>query len=168
MKQKSVMCPKCKTIIAVPDALPKDNPVIICPNCKARLRVQMDTGETQFAEGKTDQKVIGSLICKGELYRLSEGVNTIGRKSSKSTATVQIDTGGDPSVSRVHAEIKVTKLESGRYKAVLRDIREDWKIKEKPMYYTDMKIYPEDQINLENGDIFKMGDTLVKYVQKSS
>lgn len=167
MKQKSVMCPRCKTTVAVPNALPKDNPVIICPTCKARLRVQPDTGETQFAEGKSDQKVIGCLVCRGEAYQLSEGVNIIGRKSSKSTATLQIAT-DDQSMSRRHAEIKVIKLESGRYKAVLRDIREDWKMEKEPMYYTDMKIYPEDQIDLENGDIFKMGDTLVKYVQKSS
>lgn len=167
MKQKSTKCPRCETIIAVTNVVSKDNPIVICPTCRARLRVHPDTGETQFAEGKSDQKVIGSLICKGEIYRLSEGVNTIGRKSSNSTATLQIAT-DDKSMSKVHAEIKVIKLESGRYKAVLRDIRADWKMKEKPMYFTDVKIYPEDQLNLENGDTFKMGDTLVKYVQKSS
>lgn len=160
------MCPRCRTIMAVPDALPKDAPIVVCPKCKARLRVQTDTGETVLAEGSSDQKVIGSLICKGEKYRLAEGINTIGRKSSSSTATIQIST-DDKSMSRVHAEIKVVRLENGRIKAVLRDIRDADRIKLRPMYLADIKMYAEDQLDLENGDIFKMGDTLVKYVQKA-
>lgn len=39
-------------------------------------------------------------------------------------------------------------------------------MKIKPSYFEDQKMYPEDHIDLENGDTFKLGETLVKYVQK--
>jgi hypothetical protein len=124
-----------------------------------------DTGETEIAETSSDKKKIGKLVCGGKDYELKLGMNTIGRESPKSTATLQIST-VDRTVSRVHAEIEVVRLENERIKVILRDIRSKEKIDAKPMFIEDQLIFPEDRVHLENGDTFKIGDTLVKYLQK--
>ena len=69
------------------------------------------------------------------------------------------------SVSRVHAEIEVVKLENENIKAILRDVRDEEKANLKPMYFGDDRMYPEDRLDLENGDTFKIGETIVKYLQ---
>lgn len=99
-----------------------------------------------------------------ERYELKLGINKIGRKSNNSSATIQIAT-NDMSVSRVHAEIEVVKLENDYMKAILRDARDVEKSNIKPMFFGDDRMYPEDRLDLENGDTFKMGDILVKYIQ---
>ena len=165
MQKKTITCPKCGTPLEVTNPNGQDIILINCPQCQAKLRVQFNTGETVLEESSSDKKKIGSLSCKGIKYPLQLGLNTIGRKSNKSTATIQIDT-DDRSVSRVHAEIEVVRLQNERIKVVLRDIRDSEKIKIKPSYFEDQKMYPEDRINLENGDTFKIGETLIKYVQK--
>ena len=139
--------------------------MITCPQCQAKLRVAFDTGETVIAEASSDKKAIGKLVCKGVSYELQLGTNTMGRKSPKSTATIQIET-DDRSVSRIHVEIYVVKLKNERIKAVLRDIRDTEKMEKHPSYFDDQIMYSEDRLDLENGDTFKIGGLLIKYVQK--
>lgn len=165
MQKKTITCPKCGTSLEVTNPKEQDILLISCPQCQAKLRVQFNTGETVLEESPSDKKEIGSLSCKGCKYPLQLGINTIGRKSAKSTASIQIET-DDHSMSRVHAEIDVIRLQNESIKAVLRDIRDIEKMKIKPSYFEDQKMYSEDHIDLENGDTFKLGETLVKYVQK--
>ena len=81
---------------------------------------RMSSGdETQYAGGgystigeetqiySTPQSNIGSLVdALGRTYKLHLGINTIGRRASTSSATVQIDT-ADRTMSRSHAVIEV-------------------------------------------------------------
>lgn len=144
--------PESKDVVEVP-----------CPKCGLKLGIQFNRSETVIAESKP-KKDIGYLMYGREQYELKLGINTIGRKSSKSTATIQIAT-DDMSVSKIHAEIQVVKLDSGHIKAILRDAREAWKADIKPIYYGDDRMYPEDRLNLENGDTFKIGEIILKYLQ---
>lgn len=165
MQKKAVNCPNCGTLLEVTNPQKQEIVLIGCPNCKAKLRVQFDTGETILEVSKSSKTEIGYLSCKGKQYELKLGVNTIGRKSDKSTASIQIET-EDRSASRVHAEIEVIRLQNERIKALLKDVRDKEKMEKKPMFFDDARLYPEDRINLENGDSFKIGDTTIKYIQK--
>lgn len=165
MQKKAITCPKCGTTLEITNPKGEEFVLIPCPKCQAKLRVAFDTGETVIAETSSDKKKIGKLVCGGKDYELKLGMNTIGRESPKSTATLQIST-VDRTISRVHAEIEVVRLENERIKVILRDIRSKEKIDAKPMFIEDQVMFPEDRVHLENGDTFKIGDTLVKYLQK--
>ena len=171
MRIRKISCPYCRTSMDVPNPEDKEFVRFACPVCKRTLNVQFDINDTVIVN-PTSKKEIGYLMCGGERYDLKEGINTVGRKSSCSEATIQIAT-NDNHVSRVHAEIEVVKLKNGHIKAILRDARVSENtskdklegIKKNPMIYCDEKMYLEDRIDLENGDTFKMGGLTVKYLQ---
>lgn len=164
MQKKNVTCPNCGASLEVSNPESKEIKVVPCPKCGLKLGIKFDKGQTVIASVNSNKKEIGYLMCGGECYELKVGINTIGRKSAKSASTVQIAT-DDMSVSRVHAEIEVVKLENENIKAILRDVRDEEKANLKPMYFGDDRMYPEDRLDLENGDTFKIGETIVKYLQ---
>lgn len=164
MQKKVFKCPNCGTAIEVSNPESKPVVVVACPGCALKLGFRFDNNQTVLAEPIINKKEIGYLVCGGERYELKLGVNKIGRKSANSAATVQIAT-DDKSVSRVHAEIEVVRLDNGSIKAILRDVRDAEKASLKPMYFGDDRMYPEDRLDLENGDMFKIGETTVKYLQ---
>lgn len=163
MQKRIVPCPNCRTSVEVTNPESKELVVVPCPKCGLKLGVKFDRSETVIVESKP-KKEIGYLMCSRDKYDLKLGSNTIGRKSTNSSATVQIAT-DDMSVSRVHAEIEVIKLENGNIKAILRDVRDVEKAKIKPMYFGDDRLSSEDRLDLENGDTFKIGELVVKYLQ---
>ena len=165
IQKKTITCPKCGTSIEVTNPKSESHLLITCTKCAAKLRVLFATG-TIIVAPSPDKRVIGWLECNGVKYELEAGENTIGRKSPTSEATIQIST-DDKTVSRKHAKIEIVKLDNGRVKAVLSDIRKAEKSAIKPMYFGDEEIYPEDRLDLEDGDTFKLGELLVKYVQRS-
>ena len=164
MISKKIKCPKCHGILEVTN--PKNDPslLITCPNpeCKAKMRVDFQTGETILAQADKGDEVIGHLSYAGDDYELVEGVNTIGRMAKSSDATIQIET-DDRSMSRMHAQIKVVRLKTGRIKAILSDLRDEKKMASFPLTIEDEPLFPGDAINLANGDIIKMGKTKLKY-----
>ena len=163
MQKRRLNCPKCGTPVEATNPESKDVVTVSCPKCGLRIGFKFNRSETVIVESKP-KKDIGYLMYGKERYELKLGINTIGRKSAKSTATIQIAT-EDMSVSRVHAEIEVVKLDSGHIKAILRDARDVEKTNIKPMYFGDDRMYLENRLNLENGDTFKMGEIIVKYLQ---
>ena len=128
MITKKLKSPKCFGILEVKNPNDEEVLLISCPNpeCKAKIRVTFDTGETQLAQPKS-KETIGFIRCQKENYALKLGKTTIGRKlkdsNKKSPADIAIPT-IDSTMSRVHAEIQVVKLENGRVKVILSDIRE--------------------------------------------
>jgi len=164
MQKRSITCPNCRTSIEVTNLDSKELIVVPCPKCGLKLGVKFDKNQTVILDSRPDKKEIGHIVCGQEHFELKLGVNTVGRKSANSSATIQIAT-NDMSVSRVHAEIEVVKLDSGNMKAFLRDVRDVEKSNIKPMLFGDDRMYPEDCLDLENGDTFRMGDVLVKYIQ---
>ena len=117
MQKKVITCPNCRTSIEVTNPDSKELIVVSCPQCKLKLGVKFDKNQTVILDSRPDKKEIGYLVCGQEHFELKLGVNTVGRMSANSSATIQIAT-NDMSVSRVHAEIEVVKLENeNKYQA---------------------------------------------------
>lgn len=166
MEKKTIKCPRCHGILEVTN--PNAEPVLLiaCPNpqCGAKMRITFATGETVLAPHEKSDDIIGHLLYEGECYPLQEGCNTIGRQSRNSQATIQLPT-DDLSMSRQHVQIQVTRLKSGRIKAVISDLRDAEKIKALPTLVDDQPLLPEDAIVLTSGDSIVMGKTRIKYVK---
>lgn len=166
MEKKTIKCPRCHGILEITN--PKAEPVLLitCPNpaCGAKMRVTFATGDTILDDSAHHDDRIGHLLLDGEPYKLAEGINTIGRHSKSSKATIQLPT-DDQSMSRVHIQIQVTRLKSGRIKAVLSDLRDAEKIEQLPTLVDDVPLQPEDAIVLAHGDGITIGHTRIKYVK---
>lgn len=99
------------------------------------------------------QTNVGSLVDNfGRIYKLQLGINTIGRKASTSSATVQIDT-TDRTMSRSHAVIEVRNV-GGQIVHILKN-----GANKNPSYHKGSLVGPSDQMILNNGDKVKFGST---------
>ena len=99
------------------------------------------------------QTNVGSLVDNfGRTYKLQLGINTIGRKASTSSATVQIDT-TDRTMSRSHAVIEVRNA-GGQIVHILKN-----GANKNPSYHKGSLVGPSDQMILNNGDKVKFGST---------
>lgn len=167
MESKKIICPNCHGTLEVTN--PKAEPVLMikCPNpdCGAKLRVRFDTGETVIAPKKSAATVPGYLTWGGQRYELKESRNTVGRSSSKHEADVEIPT-DDHSVSRQHCLLEAIRLNSGRVKVVIRDLRTADKISQKPTLVYDEPLAQEDRLVLEDGDTIEIGDQTLRFHQK--
>jgi pSer/pThr/pTyr-binding forkhead associated (FHA) protein len=189
METKRIICPKCQCVLDVRNSKDEAVKIITCPQCHTQLRVTFKEqpqiplgGETQYVLGgdkKGETQYAGSgadggatellssslskhprLIFQNQSYALAKGVNTVGRKASTSTATVQIAT-SDRYMSRSHVRINVVKLLDGSIKVIL--------CNDKNKNLTSVKGQPlqdGDEIILSNGDEIKMGDTLLIYKEE--
>ena len=121
--------------------------------------------ETQYADSgystsgeetqiySTSQSNIGFLVDNiGRIYRLCLGINTIGRKASTSSATVQIET-TDRTMSRSHAVIEVRNA-GGQIMHILKN-----GANKNPSYHKGSIVGPSDQMILNNNDKVKFGST---------
>lgn len=116
----------------------------------------MDNGETHLRTQAGTAKA-ACLEVDGNIYRLREGVNTVGRKAASSQASVQIAT-ADHYMSRQHARIVVTRQPDGRLKAVISNDRN------KNISTIDgQDLLQGDAIVLCDGDRIVMGKTTVIY-----
>lgn len=167
LKSRKITCPHCKAMLEVTNPQEQEVREITCPNpaCKAVLRVNFYDGETILAENKSQEQSAGLLVYNSQKHALREGKNTIGRSDSKHTADIGIEC-ADKSMSRLHCQIEVMKLESGKVKPVLSDLREQNKIDQMPLKVNDEQLSVYDQVVLEDGDYILLGDTVVKYRQK--
>lgn len=165
MEPKIVVCPVCHKKLEVTNT--KNEPVMLitCPNpeCQAKMRVTFDTGETILASSKTSKNETGCLKCGRGSYPLRIGTNKVGRKSPTSEADIQIET-DDHSMSRLHMEVEVVQLKSGRIKVIASDARKASLSEAKPIFHEDVPLENADKVVLVNGDVLTLGDTKVKYV----
>lgn len=149
-----IKCPECGAVLtAIYQSKVK---VVKCPVCKqTHLFAEFKTWQPIVAEGtdtnyEQNNETLGELIdlTTGKTYRLSSGVNTIGRKAKTSTATVQIET-TDGYMSRVHAEIK---YENGfHFFRILSD-------KNEPIVNGQL-VTKADSLILQGGERIKLGNT---------
>lgn len=116
-------------------------------------------GSQQSVPGEGDetltdpQTAAGMLVDgMGRTYRLCPGINTIGRKASSSTATVQIVT-DDRTMSRSHAVVEVRNA-GGRIIRLLKN-----GANKNPSTLNGTLIGQQDQFILNDGDRIKMGET---------
>ena len=107
--------------------------------------------------GAASRPALGVLVdIMGCTYALRLGINTIGRKASSSTASVQIST-TDRTMSRCHAVIEVSNA-GGKTIHILRN-----GANKNPSYLNGSLIGQQDQLILNNGDRIKMGNTVLTF-----
>jgi len=181
--EKIVQCPSCGSILNVKNSKGETEKIISCPKCKESLKVKFPPqskapsreardaitvpnfgrnrveAKTQFAHTqygiKANKQAV--LVYGGKEYRLQEGINTVGRKASNSTAMVQIET-TDIYMSRNHVTINCVCRQGTLVKAVISNDRN-----KNSTYINGTKLHNDDQIVLENGCSIKMGNTIVGY-----
>lgn len=107
--------------------------------------------------GVAPQAKVGKLVdAYGATYQLAVGFNTIGRKASSSTASVQIAT-DDRTMSRNHAVIEVRNA-GGQLLHILKN-----GANKNPSYLNNALVNQGDQLILNNGDRLKMGNTILTF-----
>lgn len=119
METKSVTCPVCHNrypftqfkVIGEASMSYHDSPNTCYPHSSIS-NPKSAPEPTQFPSGNY---TIGQLvdISTGRVWKLMPGCNIIGRKASKSSATIQIETGDNRSMSREHIVIEVKKVMGG-------------------------------------------------------
>ncbi|MCQ2256747.1 MAG: FHA domain-containing protein [Bacteroidaceae bacterium] len=179
MAEIKIKCPKCGKILILSDNPNINNAVFTCPVCKEKHKVgecqrivdapkqtianeetqygfssSVSNGEeTQFVGASPSQPNTGVLVDNfGRTYNLSFGVNTIGRKATTSSASVQINV-EDRYMSRSHAIIEVKNV-GGQTLHILRN-----GAGKNPSYLNGTLIETNDQLILNNGDRIKIGYT---------
>ena len=168
MEAKRIKCPQCHGLLEVTNPKGEAMLLITCPNpaCKAKMRVQFDTGKTILAQSKKNETVPGFLTYQGRRYELKEGRNTVGRNSSKHEANIEFVT-DDKSMSRLHCQLEAVKLKNGRIKVIISDLRASEKIAQIPLCVEDEPLAKEDRIVLADGDYIQMGRQRIKFSQKA-
>lgn len=113
----------------------------------------MSGGTDVTTVGPAPNRKTGKLVdAMGRCYQLKQGSNTIGRKATTSSATVQIQT-TDRTMSRSHAIIEVYN-QRGQTVHLLKN-----GANKNPSYLNGALISQFDQLILNNGDRIKMGST---------
>lgn len=179
MSEIKIKCPTCGKVLRLQDTLNINAATFTCPVCNEKHTVgrcqryverskltspsceETQYGPTQSSACGEDETRIGSVPDTeigtladnmGRTYQLCIGINTIGRKASTSTASVQIVT-DDRTMSRSHAIIEVSDI-GGEMIHILRN-----GANKNPSYLNGTVIGSQDQFILNNGDCIKMGTT---------
>lgn len=169
MLSKYAKCPQCKAVLLVKNPTNDKIKFITCPQCKASLQVRFDTPPTPTASTTNDDsKTVAdpsaqhkhnyALTCQGITYRLQQGVNTIGRRDTHSTASVQVDT-ADPYMSRNHAVIRVITLSNGGTRAAISNSKN-----KNATLVNGVTLQPSDELYLKASDTLTMGKTKLKFI----
>lgn len=173
---KQITCPKCKAVLNV--KFPPQQEPLEAKTFLASPKPTADNGATQLACGDgatqlaggsyaatqlapstTKENATAKLLYGGDIYKLEEGQNIVGRKGETSKATVQIAT-ADRYMSRQHCSITVTTLPDGTKKAVLSNYQN------KNLTSIDgQPIETGDAIRLTDGDSITMGHTTITFKQ---
>ena len=110
--------------------------------------------ETRIAPPQTK---VGQLVdANGVSYPLSVGFNTIGRKATTSTASIQIAT-DDRTMSRNHTVIEVRNI-GGQLLHILKNGDN-----KNPSYLNNVLMGEDDKLILNDGDCLKLGYTILTF-----
>lgn len=106
-----ISCPSCNTILAVGYFAGIESRSFSCPKCH-KVHKFTEYARTQRSEANAQARISGNQIGflqlpNGETALLKEGRNVIGRRSSRSTADIQIPD-GTHTMSREHFYIDVS------------------------------------------------------------
>lgn len=136
----------------------------ICPSCG--LEVVTESGrpsrcprcESPVGDGGPESDALLSLEFDGGVqgvssYPLPEGVSTIGRRSARSTATVQIAV-ADGFMSKVHCRVTAQRRGDGSVEAALSDAGSA-----NGTYLNGRSLLPAEEAPLHDGDVVRMGNT---------
>jgi pSer/pThr/pTyr-binding forkhead associated (FHA) protein len=169
-----VWCPECNTSLKI---IAKEGKYDIrCPKCQHKTDVdnylnkpkeQMPSDDEQGTDLLNQKKMFKPCIlilekgnCDTQKIILKKGMNTIGRKSSASQSTIQLD--GDEFISKNHAAIEVVMKKDYTFEHRLSDRNST-----NGTYYNGMLLEPDDVNILMPGDIVGFGKrTLFKVVME--
>lgn len=126
---------------------PANREMTLCPRCRRRI---VATG-ARAAEMVTLTPINTMAPGVSEIV-LREGVHTLGRRSPKSTAEIQIDC-SDMFMSKVHAQLAVTWSGVG-LGASVRDLNSS-----NGTFVNEMRIPSNIDTPLKNGDVLRLGST---------
>lgn len=120
-----IVCPKCGGRLIVRNTSGIERMTVPCPICGTKspftaFRKVVERGDdvTQVPGSGDDGPVYPALpgafrVDGGGVLALREGEQVIGRRSPRSCAALQIDTGGERRVSREHLKVEVRRTGSG-------------------------------------------------------
>lgn len=145
--KKIEICPSCGLEVVTESGRPS-----LCPRC-----------ESPVGDGRAESDALLSLEFDGEAqgassYPLPEGVSTIGRRSARSTATVQIAV-ADGFMSKVHCRVTAQRRGDGSVEAALSDAGSA-----NGTYLNGRSLLPAEEAPLHDGDIVRMGNTELRIV----
>lgn len=184
---KKIICPSCKRILTIKYFEGIESKSFPCPNCGIKhkytdyLPYPTQQDETDLGDvlryraqnkqipAQTDETELGSLKTAvnigclklpdvAELVQLKVGRNIIGRASSTSTATIQVND-ATRTMSRSHYYIDVLVFGSTvrHLLSVVPEAPNDTKL-------NDVKLEKTDKLVLNNGDIIRSGQVEVEFV----
>ena len=183
MSEIKIKCPTCGKVLRLNETPNINAASFTCPVCKEKHVVgncqrynpapqpsapsseetqyggasPMQSGGDETRIGTAPQAKVGVLVdAHGVTYQLAVGFNTIGRKASSSTASVQIAT-DDRTMSRNHAVIEVRNA-GGQLLHILNN-----GANKNPSYLNNALVNQGDQLILNNGDRLKMGNTILTF-----
>lgn len=140
------MCPNCGLEVAFDEA---DRGVTLCPRCEnpiSRISPPTDSARVTLLPVHGSQAGLQPL-------RLMCGTHTLGRKSPKSTATMQIDV-SDLFMSKRHTQVSVMESYNGLLKVMARDAGSS-----NGTFINNRRLEPREEKELHNGDVLRMGNT---------
>ena len=171
-KVKTV-CPQCKTPLIVKNADRVASKQVKCPSCGQRLAVKFPVDKSAEPEEKEavqeqPKTIDGSFLSSkphshslhtpaGELRKLVEGVNTVGRASPNSNATIQLHV-NDAYMSRNSAKIELRRLPTGQERVTL----SYWESKN-PILVNNNPLDLYDVVVLHHADRITLGRTIIVY-----
>lgn len=131
---KRVLCPKCDNYITFDETKYSEGQslVFVCDNCKKQFSIRIGksklkaTHKEEVLDEQANKEYFGSIVVIENVFGykqvlpLSEGDNTIGRRSKGTEINVPIET-SDPSMDRSHCIINVKRNKQGETVYTLRD-----------------------------------------------
>lgn len=158
-----VICPNCRAELRVSASYPVDKP-IVCPKCQKSFAQEAKTE----LRGDTD-KMLGSLILTpnkfwyggSQVVNFKPGVNTLGRKASTCKASIALPT-SDEQMSRLHATIVMTVHDDSVITYEISDAGS-----KNGTFLKGDRIEPGDVFYLENGDTVQFGNTEFTFIRGS-
>lgn len=173
---KRISCPGCQAVLDVKNPQGVAIKTIVCPKCQTRMKVTfhdddaLEEAHTFLAGGGEARTMMATPRQKAQQYQLrvgaavyplGDGLNTIGRRSSASMATIQIPTTSKV-MSRKHARIEVVRFPGG----ICRVRISNWENKNATKV-NGVEIKADDVLLLKVGDTVVMGDVEMTLEVKS-
>ena len=188
-KRKEVVCPGCKTNLAVPNKDNRESFTFNCPKCSKLLKVtfhkledlEPDTDPPRADEAEEARtrmmqlqsrtltppsnawpQTPGSLVYNSDIAKLHIGRNTCGRRPVMSQPLAQHHFPVDNSVSKIHFEINVKQRKDNTFFVSLT-------LHKQQVSFTTVDNLPlryGDEIVLRDGSVIQAGHEIFRYTSK--
>lgn len=183
-----IKCPFCGAVLSVKNQPGIETKNVTCPVCKHKYpfiqykkmnQPPIHKGEHTEYPDSTNRRnrnqdehtsisipginsIIGEITVleTGDHYKLNNGKNVIGRKSSKSTSDIMIDTGDLMTMSREHLVIEVKNIPGKGYVHYASLFKEQ--VNE--TFIGNERLFYGDTVVLKNGDCVKLPGFTLKFM----